>query len=153
MFAVRRRSPVLATEVILEARAALKVQEVHGVRRFYLVTLLLESGLQGRACVQAALKKDRGQKNGPFEGPSSAFSVFVMMATMLDNDHALCAPIAPVSIMVSFTTHFDTHTATVTISIAMHLAAVTITVVAITTDADAKLFGTSDGGSSDRNSR
>ncbi|HEX7565874.1 MAG TPA: hypothetical protein VF396_21900 [Bradyrhizobium sp.] len=72
---------------------------------------------------------------------------------MLDHDHALCVPIAPVSIMVSFTTHFDTHTAAVTISIAMHLAAVTITVVAITTDADAKLFGTRDGRSSDRNSR
>ena len=57
-------------------------------------------------------------------------SVFVMMATMLDHDHALCVPIAPVSIMVSCTTHFDTHTAAVTISIAMHLAAVTITVVA-----------------------
>jgi hypothetical protein len=76
-----------------------------------------------------------------------------MMATMFDHDHALCAPIAPVSIMVPFTTHFDTHTAAVTISIAMHLAAVTITVVAITTDADAKLFGTRDGRSSNRNSR
>jgi hypothetical protein len=51
-----------------------------------------------------------------------------MMATMLDHDHALRAMITPVSIMVSVTMHFDTHTAAVTIAISMYLASVTVTV-------------------------
>jgi hypothetical protein len=54
--------------------------------------------------------------------------------------------------MVSVTTHFDTHTAAVTIAISMHFAAATITVIAITSDADAKLFGACDGRGSNRNS-
>jgi hypothetical protein len=52
--------------------------------------------------------------------------------------------------MVSVTPHFDTHTAVVTITISVHFASVTITVIAITSDA--KLFGACDGGSSNRNS-
>src|ERR1035437_3350353 len=83
---------------------------------------------------------------------SSAFLVVVMMATMLDNDHAPRAMITPVSIMVSVAPHFDTHTAVVTITISVHFASVAITVIAITSDADAKLFGACDGGSSNRNS-
>jgi hypothetical protein len=74
------------------------------------------------------------------------------MATMLNHNHALGAMIAPVSIMVSVTTHFDTHTAPVMVAIPMHFASVTITVIAITSDADAKLFGARDGGSSNCNS-
>jgi hypothetical protein len=85
----------------------------------------------------------------PVKGPSSILLVVVMMATMLNHNHALGAMIAPVSIMVSVTTHFDTHTGTVT-AIPMHFASVTITV--ITSDADAKLFGARDGRSSNCNS-
>jgi hypothetical protein len=83
----------------------------------------------------------------PVKGPSSILLIVVMMATMLNHNHALGAMIAPVSIMVSVTTHFGTVTA-----IPMHFASVTITVIAITSDAYAKLFGARDGGSSNRNS-
>ena len=88
----------------------------------------------------------------PVKGPSLILLVVVMMATMLNHNHALGAMIAPVSIMVSVTTHFDTHTAAVTIAISMHFATVTITVIAIASDADAKFLGACDGGSSNRNS-
>jgi hypothetical protein len=75
-----------------------------------------------------------------------------MVATMLNHNHALRAMITPVSVMVSVSTHFDTHTAAVTIAISMHFAAATITVIAITSDADAKLFGACDGRGCNRNS-
>jgi hypothetical protein len=75
-----------------------------------------------------------------------------MVATMLNHNHPLGAMIAPVSIMVSVTTHFDTDTAAVTIAISMHFTPVAITVIAITSDADANLFGACDSGSSNRKS-
>ena len=50
----------------------------------------------------------------PVKGPSLIWLIVVLMATMLNHNHALGAMIAPVSIMVSVTTHFDTHTGTVT---------------------------------------
>jgi hypothetical protein len=75
-----------------------------------------------------------------------------MMATMLNHNHALGAMTAPVSVMVSVATHFDTHTPAVMVSVTMHFAPIPVPVVAITPDADAKLFGARYGGSSNRNS-
>jgi hypothetical protein len=75
-----------------------------------------------------------------------------MVATMLNHNHALRAMITPVSVMVSVTRHFDTHTAAVTIAILMHFAVATITVIAIASDADAELFGACDSRGSNRNS-
>src|ERR1700687_2547565 len=66
----------------------------------------------------SASRGGTGKKWPLNKGPSSAYLVVMTMATMLDHAHALRAIIAPVSIMVSVTTHFDTHT--VTIAIAMH---------------------------------
>jgi hypothetical protein len=58
------------------------------------------------------------------------------------HNHAFGATTAPVSVMVSVTTHFDTHTGAVVVAVRMHFAPVPVTMVAITTpDADAKLFG------------
>jgi len=74
------------------------------------------------------------------------------MATMLNHNRALRAMITPVSIMVTVTTYFDTHTAAVTIAISMHFAAATITVISIPSHADPKLFGACDGRGSNRNS-
>ena len=88
----------------------------------------------------------------PVKGPSSILLIVVMMATMLNHNHALGATIAPVSIMVSVTTHFDTHTAAVIVAITMHFAPVPVTVVAITTNSDAHLFGACKGRSSNCNS-
>jgi hypothetical protein len=81
------------------------------------------------------------KKMAPVKGPSSILLVVVMMATMLNHDHALGAMIAPVSIMVSVTTHFDTHTGPVMAAITMHFAPVPVTVVAITANSDAHVFG------------
>jgi hypothetical protein len=88
----------------------------------------------------------------PVKGPSSILLIVVMMATMLNHNHALGATITPVSIMVSVTTHFDTHTAAVMVAITMHFAPVPVTVVAITANSDAHLFGACKGRSSNCNS-
>jgi alpha/beta superfamily hydrolase len=86
----------------------------------------------------------------PAKGPSSILLIVVMMATMLNHNHAFGAMIAPAAIMVLVATHFDTHAASVVV--AMHFAPVPITAVVITSDADSKLFGARDGGSSNSNS-
>jgi hypothetical protein len=127
-----------------------KVSRYHSSRRHHLDA----RGVRSSYLVQRTTRQTcRWSKKWPLsKGPSSAFLVVVMMATMLDNDHAPRAMITPVSIMVSVTPHFDTHTAVVTITISVHFASVTITVIAIDADADAKLFGACDGGSSNRNS-
>jgi hypothetical protein len=88
----------------------------------------------------------------PFKGPSLILLIVVMMPTMLNHNHALGVMIAPVSIMVSVTTHFDPHTAPVMVAITMHFAPVTITVVAITANSDAHLFGACKGRSGNCNS-
>jgi hypothetical protein len=88
----------------------------------------------------------------PVKGPSLILLVVVMMATMLNHDDALGAMIAPVSIMVSVTTHFDTYTGPVMAAITMHFAPVPVTVVAITANSDAHVFGACKGRSGNRDS-
>jgi hypothetical protein len=115
--------------------------------RFASVIAYIAAVLKAATVLRISLAK----KMAPVKGPISRVLIVVMMATMLNHNHALGAMIAPVSIMVSVTTHFDTHTASVMIA-AMHFASVSVTVVAITANLDAHLFGACNGRSSNCNS-
>jgi hypothetical protein len=93
-----------------------------------------------------------GKKMTPVKGPSSIVLIVVMMATMLNHDHVLSTVIAPAAVVVSSATHFDTHTVSVMNAVTMHFAPVPVTVVAITANSDAHLFGACNGRSCNCNS-
>ena len=72
------------------------------------------------------------KKMAPVKGPSSILLIVVMMATVLNHNHALGAMIAPATIMVSVATH------AASVMVAMHFAPVPIIVVAITFVSEAR---------------
>jgi hypothetical protein len=116
--------------------------------RFASVVAYIAAVLKAATMLPISLAKEMA----PVKGPSSMVLIVVMMATMLNHDHVLSTMITPAAVVVSSPTHFDTHTASVMVAVTMHFAPVSVTVVAITANSDAHLFGACNGRSSNCNS-